>query len=110
MNKQARRYEQSDFGLKVTYAGATSIIKEACCQPPIEEAAIISERLYALTNLLTGEPGAEAFDNILRHEQQAIFDILHSLAAETAALIHMARGLDSESLRKKLEVREVANV
>ncbi|NML99636.1 hypothetical protein HHL24_17050 [Paraburkholderia sp. RP-4-7] len=95
MNKPTPRYEQTDFGLKVIYvSGTVSVVRASVCQNPVGEAAVISERLYALTNLLTGPSGAEAFDNILSHEQQSIFEILHSLAAETAALSVMARDLD----------------
>lgn len=110
MNKPTKRYEQSDFGLKVIYAnGATSVINETRCQNPVGEAAIISSRLYALTNLLTGQTGAEAFNNLMPHDQQSIFDILHSLAAETAALCQIAQDIDCNLIKAAPIVAEAAN-
>lgn len=110
MNKPTKRYEQTDLGVRVIYQnGATSVAHENPGQNPVSEAAVISSRLYALINLLTGEPGAEAFEALFPHDQRAIFDVIHTLAAETAALSQMARDIDIDRSMAASVVMEVTN-
>jgi hypothetical protein len=109
-DKPARGYEQRDFGLHVVYkSGTVSVINEALCQSPIDSAALTSARLYALTNLLTGN-GWTAFDELMEQDQQCVLEVINDLAAQTAALTRLAETVHIDTIKTMRATAETSHV